>query len=280
MDSILTLFSSISILAFSLLCVPSIHATPYKHITVTVGTDSREALLALPAGISETGSGVEAATPSACPVVFAFHGHGGSMEYAAAKFKCEEYWPEALVVYPQGLRTAGGLIDPEGKASGWQSNAGDYGNRDLLFFDALLAYISAHYTIDRQRVYVIGHSNGGLFAYLLWAERGTDIAAIAPISAIIPTHTGKSALRPMPVFHTAGRRDPLVKFSWQLATIDTVLKVDGCSAPPEIKDSTISIYKSAFGADVAAYIHDGGHEIPHGAVKSIIAFFKSVHGGR
>jgi len=73
------------------------------------------------------------------PVVFAFHGHGGSMLNAARTFGFHTRWPEAVVVYMQGLNTPGRLTDPEGKKPGWQSAVGDQGDRDLKFFDAVLA---------------------------------------------------------------------------------------------------------------------------------------------
>ena len=73
------------------------------------------------------------------PVVFAFHGHGGTMKNAATKFAFDKHWPEAIAVYMQGLKTPGTLTDPQGKLAGWQKTFGDQGDRDLKFFDAVLA---------------------------------------------------------------------------------------------------------------------------------------------
>ena len=103
------------------------------------------------------------------PVVFAFHGHGGTMKYAANKFAYHKHWPEAIVVYMQGLNTPGALTDPEGKLPGWQKTFGDQGDRDLKFFDAVLATLKKDYKVDEKRIYATGHSNGGGFTYLLWA---------------------------------------------------------------------------------------------------------------
>src|SRR5213083_1340976 len=86
----------------------------------------REALVHVPAS---------AATEPA-PVVFAFHGHGGTMSNAARMFSFHTRWPEAIVVYMQGLNTPGRLTDPDGKAPGWQRSVGDQSDRDLNFFDA------------------------------------------------------------------------------------------------------------------------------------------------
>src|SRR5689334_10335173 len=88
---------------------------------------AREAMVYVPPNVKST----------AAPVIFAFHGHGGTMAYAERKFSYHTLWPEALVIYPQGLPTAGKLTDPEGKKAGWQFAAGDYGDRDLKFFDVM-----------------------------------------------------------------------------------------------------------------------------------------------
>src|SRR5512143_4367545 len=52
------------------------------------------------------------------PVVFAFHGHGANMCQAAGSMAFQKAWPEALVVYMQGLPTPSG-IDPFGLLRGW-----------------------------------------------------------------------------------------------------------------------------------------------------------------
>src|SRR5882724_2903294 len=62
----------------------------------------REALVFIPAK----------AKTEPTPVIFAFHGHGGSMDNAARMFGYHRQWPEAIVVYMQGLHTPGRLVDP------------------------------------------------------------------------------------------------------------------------------------------------------------------------
>ena len=49
-------------------------------------------------------------TSSKPPVLFAFHGHGGSPERMNDRAHFETLWPEAVVVYPQGLPTV--IQDP------------------------------------------------------------------------------------------------------------------------------------------------------------------------
>jgi polyhydroxybutyrate depolymerase len=228
----------------------------------TVAGLTREALVSLPAG---AGQG------AALPVVFAFHGHGGSMQQASRSFPLHRLWPGAIVIYPQGLPTPGELTDAEGKRAGWQSMAGEQGDRDLKFFDAMLAGLRARYRIDEKRIYATGHSNGGLFTYLLWAERGDTFAALAPSAAIL-AH-GLEKLRPKPVLHIGSPQDPLVKFAWQERMIDFVLKLDGCGAR-KVGVTGYTSYASAKGSEVATYLHSGGHEYPAAATELIVKFFQ------
>ena len=80
----------------------------------------------------------EAALQSSAPVVFVFHGHGGTAQHAARTMAYHTQWPEAIVVYLQGLPTPGQLTDPEGKRPGWQKAPGDQNDRDDYFHPALL----------------------------------------------------------------------------------------------------------------------------------------------
>jgi polyhydroxybutyrate depolymerase len=172
----------------------------------------------------------------------------------------------------QGLNTPGTLTDTEGKRPGWQKTFGDQGDRDLKFFDAVLATLKQDYKVDTKRIYATGHSNGGGFTYLLWAARGDVFAATAPCAAAAK-HEFKPHLKPKPVFHMAGENDPLVRFEWQERTIDEVRKINGCGeAKPWGEHCTL--YPSKTGTPVVAYIHSGGHMLPDDVPPLIVKFFK------
>ncbi len=235
-----------------------------KTMTWTVGGTTREALVYVPATPSESP-----------PVVFAFHGHGGNETYSARKFDIHDLWPEAVCVYPQGLPTPSPQIDPDGKKSGWQKSIGDQNDRDLEFFDAMLKTVKADYHVDEKRVYVMGHSNGGFFAYVLWCARGDEIAAFAPIAADLDVKDMK-LMKPKPVLHVAGENDPLVKFPGQQKTIEADRKLNGCDPDGKPAGDLCTEYTSKTGPPVIAFIHPGGHEVPEGARKRIVDFFKSV----
>ena len=211
------------------------------------------------------------ATTQATPVIFAFHGHGGTMGNAARAWAYATLWPDALVVYPQGLDTPGRLTDPTGNKAGWQSAAGEQGDRDLKFFDAMLASLRKDYHVDEQRIFATGHSNGGSFTYLLWAQRGDTFAAVAPSSAVDSKSFPK--FKPKPVFHVAGESDPLVKFAWQKQMIAGLLRLNQCDVTQPLKPGLVT-HPSKIAAPVVTFIHPGGHEFPPEVPSLIVAFFK------
>lgn len=213
------------------------------------------------------------------PLVFCFHGHGGSAQQAARSFKLHESWPEALVVYPQGLPTPGQLTDPEGKRNGWQKGPGDQEDRDLKFYDALLLELKKRYSVDPKRIFVMGHSNGGGFTYLLWATRGKGITAVAPCAAVAPKIVRQ--LTPKPCLHLAGTNDPLVKFSWQEQMMAAVKKTNLCQAEGKNWAPGCLRYEPADkteGASMIQYIHNQGHRYPDNATSLIVRFFKEFEG--
>lgn len=205
------------------------------------------------------------------PVVFVFHGHGGTMRQASRSFSMHAAWPEAICVYLQGLNTPGQLTDPDGKRPGWQKTPGDQGDRDLKLFDQVLTWLHTEYKVDGHRVYATGHSNGGGFTYLLWAKRGEVFAAVAPSAAAANRRLGE--LKPLPAMHIAGRNDPLVKFAWQEATIEAIKKNNGVGAGKPWGEHC-TMYASEKGAPLVTYITDGDHGFERGAVKAMVKFFK------
>ncbi len=232
-----------------------------KRIELTVDGVAREGLVFAPANAKTT----------ATPVVFVFHGHGGSARNAARSFDLQKYWPEAIVVYLQGLKTPGQLTDPQGNRPGWQAQAGDQNDRDLRFFDAVLGQLKRDYSVDPKRIYATGHSNGGGFTYLLWSQRADVLAAVAPSAAAARY---ANTLKPKPAMVIGGENDPLVKFSWQQATIGAIRKINGCEPDGQPWNKLCTLYPSKIDAPVVTLIHSGGHEFNRDAPQLIAKFFK------
>lgn len=242
---------------------PAADTSGLNKVTWKVGGVEREAMIHAPA----------ASGSQKRPVLFAFHGHFGKAEQVAKSFKFHQLWPEAVVVYPQGLPTAVPVIDTQGKGPGWQKYIGDQQDRDLEFFDAMLKTLKAEYQIDDKRVFAAGHSNGGYFCYVLWPARGDQLAAVAPVAAALDARDAKM-MKPKPVLHVAGEKDPIVKFEMQEKTIDQVRKLNGCDPMGKLAGANCTEYTSKNGPPVIAFIHPGNHGVPAGAPQRIVEFFK------
>lgn len=101
------------------------------------------------------------------PLVFVLHGDGGSGAGIRKQMDLERVaGGRAVFVYPDS-------------PGGWDLD----GNRDVLFFDAMLFSISNGACIALDRVFVTGFSNGAYMANQLACRRGDRIRAVA-------THAG------------------------------------------------------------------------------------------
>jgi polyhydroxybutyrate depolymerase len=203
------------------------------------------------------------------PLVFAFHGRGDSMENFAEGTAIHTAWPQAIIVYMQGLPVsrvnAGGL-------PGWQVERGQDGDRDLKLFDQALAWAHQNYRVDDSRVYSTGFSNGANFTYLLWAERAQTFAAFAPVAGrLAPSLVLKVA---KPLLHIAGEHDDTVAFKSQKEAMQIARAVDGVSKKGTSCGANCTLYASEKGTPVMTVIHQGGHEYPDGTSETIVKFFK------
>ena len=217
----------------------------------------------------ETREGIVYARPASSegedrPVVLSFHGRGDTME----NFQYTDVhvaWPEAIVVYFQGLPTGGGL-------PGWQAGNGADNGRDLKLVDVALAWLRRTYEVDDDRIYATGFSNGGMFTYLLWAERPDVFAAYAPVAGRL--RPSVEPTQPRPLFHVAGRRDRQVEFSDQEAAIASAVEVNGVAAATTACGGGCTLYGSETAAPVMSWIHPGGHVYPRDTSERIVSFFR------
>lgn len=242
----------------SALAVLAVQSTSNVEIYTVEGT-KREALVF---------PGEGAAPRGGRPLILAFHGHGGNMNHSARSFGVQRVWPEATVIYPQGLPTSG-MTDPEGRKNGWQQNLGQNDDRDLKFVDAILA---KHPEIDHKRIFAMGHSNGGRFTYILWTKRPEVFAAYGPSGS--PATGMLRALKPASAFCTAGEKDPLIPYFGQKRSIDYIARLIGVDATKAKVDGYVRIAPGRGGLELGTYVHPGGHEYPPEAAAATVEFFK------
>jgi polyhydroxybutyrate depolymerase len=213
-----------------------------------------------------------APSSSGAPLVFVFHGHGGNAQAIARKLRVHELWPEAVVLYMQGIPGIRGITDAEGVRNGWQKNPGEAGDRDIKFTDAALVQIQKEFKIDSRRVYAMGHSNGARFVNVLWNTRGDKFAAFCSASGqggvLIQTAI------PKPIFVIAGEKDPLVPFEGQKMSVELIRKKLETSQAKASTNGYLRLEPGKNGTELAAYLHPGGHEFPVEAMPLVVEFFK------
>ena len=216
---------------------------------------TREAFVYAPATTS---------TSSRRPLVMAFHGYGDDATHFQL-VNLHQAWPDAVVVYFQGLPTRAEL-------PGWQVERGQYGDRDLKLVDAALADLRQRLRIDDERIYATGFSNGAMLTYLLWAERPQVFAAYAPVAGRLRPSVEPTERRPL--LHIGGSRDTQVAFADQQAAFETAIRVNGVVGQGQSCGEGCTLYGPGTPSPVMVSIHGGGHTYPTGTSETIVRFLR------
>lgn len=155
------------------------------------------------------------------PLIFVLHGSTRSGEQvrqsSAYEFDTLADKHGFLVVYPDGYKNH--WNDCRGSAD-YAANTEDID--DIAFFSGMIAFFEQNQNIDRSKVYVTGHSNGGHMAYGLALETPNMITAIAPISASLPIDDNldcKKSGGAVPVAIFNGTNDPINPYEGGLVSI-------------------------------------------------------------
>jgi polyhydroxybutyrate depolymerase len=219
---------------------------PGKH-RVSIRIDDRDRKV-----IFVTPKGFKPGNP--LPIVFFFHGAGGTAQQAARTYGWAEKadaenffaaFPQGLPVRPNGI--GGFLLNPDI----WRDERGGLpasGVNDVHFFEELLNRLQAVLPIDPQRIYVTGFSNGAGMTFTLGSRFSNRIAAIAPVSSQSFVHIDALA-RPLPVYYLTGTADPLIPYHGGSVTlpwgntrtlppvqesVDAWARLDGCPPEPQV----------------------------------------------
>lgn len=196
------------------------------------------------------------------PLVFNFHGLN-TMNYEQEVYG--DFRPIAdtanfIIVHPQGIESDGYI--------GW-NNFGSVAlaSDDINFVSDLIDKLSAEYSINTNKIYSTGFSNGGFMSYDLACFLSTRFAAIASVSgSMIAGH--KSACNPqhpLPVMQIHGTSDYVVSYSGSggivsSTNIDSLVKYwvnfNNCSTAAQITNMP-DVNASDF-STVKHYVYTGG----------------------
>jgi len=216
------------------------------------------------------------------PVVMYFHGFSGTSDDSARKTGFHKVWPGAIVVYPQGLKDIGAA---DNKNYGWQRFAGNLGDRDLHFVDAIIKELSERYKVNSRTIYATGHSNGGFLTFALLTARSSTLAAFAPVGSYNPARESLPDSKPCPVLYIFGKEDhvfdrdpdcPNGSLDCAQKTLQWLIEFNQCSDKPArwYYPGFRKYLPGPSGKTVVWNLHKGGHSWPDHATKTIVRFFK------
>lgn len=222
------------------------------------------------------------------PVVFSLHGFASNPAGQRFISRWERIADREtfLVVYPQGssfpLRWNSGLF----------ANINEID--DVQFMRDMIAELRSLATLDPDRIYVTGMSNGAMMTDRIACELADQVAAVGLVSGLGAGASDECApARPVAVMGFFGSADPLIDFKTGLGRISVprralniasqhalILPLDewtkawvernGCNPDPEVLPtqgdvSGVRYSECAAGAEVIVYTIDGGgHNWPGG----------------
>lgn len=226
------------------------------------------------------------------PVVLVFHGGGGFPDAVRFQSRMDEVSDRHgfIAVYPAGTGNMRNVMLSfnAGACCGYaMSNQVD----DVGFTAALLDELEKRYTIDPDRVYATGLSNGGMLVYRLACELSDRIAAIGPVATTLTLDNCRPK-RPVSVIHFHGVEDPNVPYRGGKGpkslsqtdyrgiqeTIDTWVRLNGCPTTPTETTrgaaTRLAYGPGRDGAEVVLWrIADGGHTWPGGEISRLEALY-------
>ena len=210
------------------------------------------------------------------PVVFVFHGHGGNAYYASRNLNFHQNFPEALVIYMQGIPgVTNSIVDKEGKYNGWQMNPDELQNRDVKFFDEVFSQISKNYNLDLTRIYAVGHSNGSRFVNVLWKMRGENFAAFVTVAG--PGGMWLKSAQQKSVWISFGKNDKIVPYKIQKFSSKQYLKFFEANESTAQTNGEITYYKTSENKEIIIEDRNAGHEFPQNSIPKMVEFLKRNH---
>ena len=220
-----------------------------EMIPITVGGEQREYLLHIPASVQDN-----------APLMMSLHGNNndcyGNRDYT----RFDE------------VSDANGFIMayPNARNNSWQ--VPNDTNTELAFLSAVIDDIHKRCNIDLNRVYLAGHSWGGVLACYAMNSLSNRIAAFVLSSAHTYNLVRPSSKRAVPFIRINGTSDIIMSYTLAEQETKRWVQYDGCNStatvtenyPGNNPESPVVRYSYTGGRDgveiVLLKIQNGGHE--------------------
>ena len=170
------------------------------------------------------------------PLVFNFHGFGSNANEQMwyGDFRTIADSEGFLLVHPEGTFFYGNQH--------WNVGGFTIGSTvdDVGFTEALIEELAGLYTINLDKVYATGMSNGGYMSFLLACQLSEKIAAVASVTGSMTPETFDACnpQHPTPILQIHGTNDEIVPYngaSWSLSIEDVMtywVNYNNCDEPP------------------------------------------------
>ena len=148
----------------------------------------------------------EILTNKSYPVVFFFHGNGGSAEDG---FILEDLVNnhQFIGVYPQGYKKSWNLGQEESNAD------------DIEFIDMIIEELNKYSILDMNKKFAIGYSNGSAMVNELGIKRNY-LEGIAPLaSQLLENQIPNNSTKPLSVYQICGSNDDVIPFKGGLSVV-------------------------------------------------------------
>lgn len=141
------------------------------------------------------------------PLLIAMHGRYGNSKNMAKSTLfsplADEYG--VIVVYPNGFKKS--WNDGRGDGPAAEENIDD-----VKFIDMLINNLADNYSVNENKVYATGMSNGGFMAMRLACELNHKIAAFSSVTGTFSDQIDCTPDRSVPILLIAGTKDELVPY--------------------------------------------------------------------
>jgi poly(3-hydroxybutyrate) depolymerase len=154
---------------------------PIQRFNLDVSGTAREFILGLPPNYDANHK---------YPVVFAWHGRGGTDVQVAwgGSFANDLFGGYYGLRYLSNqankpmIFVAGQGLDPNDAGAGWPNTGG----QDVAFTQAMVAWLESNFCVDTAHIYSVGMSYGGIMSNTVGCAMGDVFRAIAPMSGSGP----------------------------------------------------------------------------------------------
>jgi polyhydroxybutyrate depolymerase len=212
------------------------------------------------------------------PLIIVLHRGGAFGAHVRRRLGLEEIAQSSkpIFLYPDAIQGV------------WPATPGAEADRDVKFLRDLVDHFVAQGDIDPRRIFIVGVSSGGAFAYrAACAGVGRPVAGLATVIAAMPDDLANCAPPPLAYLAVSGQSDPLVPYAGGNSTFSEAAfnslpaegalaifaRINGCGARREDRAIPDRDKRDHSRAYVLSYsgckapvelirVEGGGHRIP------------------